>query len=328
MVEIDKRRALTAERMNAMRELLSDAENLLEGKACVYATGSYGRCEASEHSDLDLFIVGKSDKDTKKSLLRRLDEICIKADLIRATERLKIREFDGDGRYLVHHSLDDLTRSMGRPEDDATNTFTARLLLLLESHPLLEKHVYNEIIKDVINAYWRDYADHQDEFMPAYLTNDILRLWRTLCVNYEASIFREPEEKKISGKIKNYKLKYSRMLTCFSAILYLLAHFNKMNTVSKELAMDMAKLSPIQRIQELSKDKNFEDAHPHLLKVISNYDSFLLRTGLAESELQKRFSQRNTLEDYMDKANEFGESIFNALNMIGKQSRFHRMIVV
>ena len=59
--EIEDRRSKTDKRITELRERLKAAEGLAAGKACVYATGSFGRCEASVHSDLDLFIVGKRD---------------------------------------------------------------------------------------------------------------------------------------------------------------------------------------------------------------------------------------------------------------------------
>jgi len=82
--ELAKRRALTLQLIASLRDRLSDAEKLADGKACVYATGSFGRGEANRNSDLDLFIVGLSSPDSKSSMLNRLDEICIKADLIEA----------------------------------------------------------------------------------------------------------------------------------------------------------------------------------------------------------------------------------------------------
>jgi hypothetical protein len=78
-------------------------------------------------------------------------------------------EFSGDGRYLDHHTVTDFTKTLGTAEDDVANTFTARLLLLLESHPLLETIVYQEIVEEVIAAYWGDYEDHRNTFMPAFL---------------------------------------------------------------------------------------------------------------------------------------------------------------
>lgn len=196
MGELADRRAGTANRIAALIAGLESVEELAKGKACVYATGSFGRGEASSHSDLDLFIVGKNRADEQKgSLLRPLDEICLKAELIGVTRRLGFPDFTDDGRYLTHYSVADFTKTLGTPEDDVTNTFTARLLLLLESRPLAETAVYDEVLRDVIAAYWRDYADHSRDFMPAFLANDILRLWRTFCVNYEARTTRVPDEK-------------------------------------------------------------------------------------------------------------------------------------
>jgi predicted nucleotidyltransferase len=212
--ELADRRFMTAARITELRDRLKSAETLAKGKACVFVTGSFGRREAGPYSDLDLFIVGKRDgipaSDGKEgSLLKHLDEICIKADLIEATRELNLPEFSLDGRYLTHYSVHEFTKTLGTPQDDVTNTFTARLLLLLESCSLLESAVYQEITEEVIAAYWRDYEDHKPDFMPAFLANDILRLWRTFCVNYEARTERIPEVEKAKGKLKNYKLKHS-----------------------------------------------------------------------------------------------------------------------
>ena len=234
--ELTNRRSQTEERISALRGKLAGAEKIAAEKACVYATGSFGRREASIHSDLDLFIVSKMGNERgtdgkPHSLLKRLDDIRIKADLIEVTQELKIPEFSGDGKYLVHYSVQQLTETLGKPEDDALNTFTARLLLLLESHPLLEASVYKDVIEEVVAPYWKDFADHKGDFVPAFLTNDILRLWRTFCVNYEANTSSEPTEENAKRKSKNYKLKHSRLLTCYSALLYLLAIFRRQNTV-------------------------------------------------------------------------------------------------
>lgn len=204
---LDKRRESTNQRFEELRAQLGDAAARIEGKACVYATGSFSRGEASRFSDLDLFIVGRGTK--AEPSLKRLDEICLKADLIRVTRELGIPEFSGDGEYLTHFTIDELIEGLGKPEDDATNTFTARLLLLLESRPLLSEDVYNYVIGRVVSAYTRDYEDHKKAFMPAFLANDVLRLWRTFCVNYEARTATEPDEKKAKRKLKNFKLKHS-----------------------------------------------------------------------------------------------------------------------
>src|SRR5277367_5502265 len=89
VAELSNRRSQTSQRIEQLRSRLTAAEEIAAGKACVYMTGSFGRCEASEFSDLDLFILGKNNGKKERGgkeggLLSRLDEICIKADLIEA----------------------------------------------------------------------------------------------------------------------------------------------------------------------------------------------------------------------------------------------------
>jgi hypothetical protein len=94
------------------------AEAFTGNAACVYATGSVGRGEASEHSDLDVFLVSTGE-------FKQLDAIRLMAKLIDATEAVKFPPFSGDGEYLKTHKVSDLIRLLGTPEDDHTNVFTA-----------------------------------------------------------------------------------------------------------------------------------------------------------------------------------------------------------
>ena len=333
MRELSKRRKFSAARTKVLCKRLKPSENIVAGKASVFATGSYGRCEASNHSDLDLFIVGKKNgvkgpQGKEGSLLSHLDEIRIMADLIEVTRDLNFPEFSDDGRYVVHYSVHDFTKTLGTPEDDVTNTFTARLLLLLESCPLMEETVYQEVVQEVIESYWRDFADHKPNFMPAFLANDILRLWRTFCVNYEARTKRFPKEKKTKGKLKNYKLKHSRMLTCYSALLYLLAIYGQKNTVNTEDALEMIKLTPTERLEWLAAQSHLKSAHNTINNLLGQYESFLKTTNSKESELLDLFLDKNESHKLMSASFKFGDSIYEALNQIGNGNSFHRLLVV
>ena len=252
----------------------------------------------------------------------------MQAELIKQSRDLKFPEFSGDGRYLDHHSVYEFTNTLGTEKDDVANTFTARLLLLLESKPLLEDLVYDEIVKDVINSYWRDYQDHQNAFMPAFLANDILRIWRTFCVNYEARTKREPEEKKASGKLKNYKLKHSRLLTCYSALLYLLAFYNLRKSVSPFDAIGMTKLTPTERLEYLRDDGNLSSAKETIVCLLNQYERFLETTNASEDKLVQEFMDKDKRHKHVKAANEFGDSMFKALTIIGNGSPFHRLLIV
>jgi hypothetical protein len=338
MRELVRRRDHSADITTKLRSEFAGASKFAAGKACVYATGSFGRWEASEHSDLDLFIAGMSEKVPRAdgsgddfgpaNVLNHLDEICVQAELIQRSRSLGFPEFSGDGRYLDHHSIYEFTNALGTEKDDVANTFTARLLLLLESKPLVEDEIYDEIVRAVIDSYWRDYQDHKAAFMPAFLANDILRIWRTFCVNYEARTEREPEDKKASGKLKNYKLKHSRMLTCYSAILYLLAVYNSKDSVSPSDAVAMTKLTPTGRLEWLQDNDAPKEAKGTLVKLLGHYDRFLETTNFKEEDLIQKFMDKELRHKYAAAAHEFGDSMFEALEIIGRRSSFHRLLVV
>lgn len=320
------RRQETTQRIGELRDHLQEAEALCSGKACVYMTGSFARGEAHRSSDLDLFIVGQGTRDKRE--LKRLDEIRIKADLIEATQNFHIPEFSGDGRYLEHYTVHELTSTLGKPEDDVANTFTARLLLLLESQPLLEAGIYDTVIDKVLSAYWQDYEDHKNDFAPAFLANDILRLWRTFCVNYEARTRRQPDEEKAKRKLKNYKLKYSRLLTCYSALLYLLAVHTHTHTVTPNDAANMVRMTPTQRLEWMLEQEYLVSAHEKINTLIGDYEQFLINTAHPEEELVKRFLDRDLSRGYFERAAQFGDRIFDVIETVGQRGQLHRLLVV
>lgn len=325
---IEERRAEADHRLSTLKEHLNDATGRIAGKACVYLTGSFARGEATQHSDLDLFIVGRSEKGDGKTkrALSRLDEICVKADLITMTRKALVPEFSGDGEYLVHYTIEDLVGALGGPDDDSSNSFTARMLLLLESRPLLGADVHEDAIDQVLERYWRDYQGHQNSFMPGFLANDILRMWRTFCVNYEARTDNDPKEKKAKRKLKNYKLKHSRLLTCYSALAYLSAAFTTHGTVTPDAAKDMVKLSPTERLEKIA-----QSGRPARAKMVEEildcYTEFLQVTDNTEAALISIFMDRTKREALPD-PNRLGNLMAVLLNEIGNGSLFHRVLLV
>lgn len=318
---IEQRRRSTGRKLGTVRDRLLESER---PGACVYVTGSYGREEASEHSDLDLFIVGG--KDVMGKAFSRLDEICLEADLIRACRALKLPEFSGDGKYLVKYTIAELKDAIGQPEDDAQNTFTARLLLLLESKPLLGIELHAKALREVIDAYWRDYDGHEEEFTPGFLANDILRLWRTFCVNYEARTKDEPESERAKRRVKNYKLKHSRLLTCYSALAYLLAVHGREGTVSKERALVMTQLTPTRRLERLRDEFGVK---PELVSnVLSYYQRFLEKTDKTDDALQAQFADTKLNAALMEEAGQFGDAVALLLQSVHADPRFRRLLTV
>jgi len=332
---IDERRVYSDSRFSDLRKALKQAPDICANRACVYATGSFGRREASPHSDLDLFIVSLSDeKDgADRSHLSKLNEILLKAELIRASKELMFPDFSQDGRFLQHHTEKRLIRSTGNQYDDYENTFTARLLLLLESMPLAGADVHSKVIDDVIEKYWREYPDHYDCFMPAFLANDILRYWRTLCLNYEASTIERPKSEQVlrdraKRKIKNYKLKHSRMLTCYSAVLYLLFVYGRSATVTVADAQRMVSLTPTARVEFVGNELNGSDPARCIDDLLGKYEHFLDVTSVSEDELIGLFSDDTEAHRLRDEQSSFGDLAYEVLYSIGNKNALYRRLVI
>lgn len=318
---LQQRRTRTDERVTKLRQWLIavGAEALTGDAACVYATGSVGRGEASEHSDLDVFVVSTGE-------LKRLDGIRLLAKLIDATEALKFPPFSGDGEYLQIHAVAKLIDLLGTREDDYTNVFTARLLLLLESRPILGTTVYESALRQVIDSYWRDFDDHERDFRPTFLVNDISRYWKGLCVSYEAAGPPASNEEKTKRRLNNYKLKHSRLLTCYSALLYLASLLRHADSVSREDAFTMATLTPLDRL--LAVREANPDRRADIDALLAAYARFLETTDASKAELLARFAEDEYHETKREEAHRFGDLNFALLSHVASESRLFRYLVV
>lgn len=332
---LDARRTFTTQRLDELTGELTKAESVIGDKACVYVTGSGARREMTSYSDLDLFIV--SDVEVRKEKrppgeeakprLRRLDAMVVKAELINATRKLKFPDFSGDGKYLETYTIEEFTENLGRAEDDHANTFTARLLLLLESRPLLGQPFYKQVIGDVITSYWRDYEERQDSFRPIFLMNDILRLWKTLCVNYEAYTQQQPEDKRAKRRLQNYKLKHSRVLTCYSALLYLMQVFAEFKTVHPDNIGEMVERTPTERLEWIAERSRFTYKST-ILNILDRYERFLEGMDKSEKELIDLFMDKRRAQELTKNAHEIGDAVAGLLEKMGPGNVLYRYLIV
>ena len=179
------RRIYSDKRLNELAARLASqpALNNYPGLA-IYAAGSYARGEASEYSDVDLFFIHNDSAGEIED--PRLKGIRVLSAVIREIEDgMEFPAPSNDGQFFNILTLSEVRRHLGGAEDDYKNHFTARMLLLLESSPVYGVADYNYAIESMIESYLRDYEDHAVDFRPTFLANDIIRFWKTLCLNYE-----------------------------------------------------------------------------------------------------------------------------------------------
>ncbi len=317
-------------RLQKITDDLVGANEAFGQRACVYATGSFGRLEAGPKSDLDLFIVIETNAQSPdKPLLNAIEEIKLKNELISTAEKNDLANFDGGGRFLTSHTIESFTKWLGSNEDDFRNTLTGRMLMLLESKPLIGNAVYYKTIDLVIEKYFRDYVSHENEFVPSFLFNDIIRMWRTFCVNYE--FYRKEGDSR--NKIKNLKLKFSRMLTCYSGIVYLMAIYARDNRVQPGDVRAMTAISPTERLEAIATFFTGEIAatlQEAVENALTGYSEFLELTHRGSRTAVKIYSADEA--KWREKSYVFGRCLSTMIDHLGevspKADELRRLILI
>jgi predicted nucleotidyltransferase len=297
---LEERGAFAVDRLRQLQEQIATIEELSEQpNLSIYVTGSFGRLEAHPLSDLDLFFVSDSERP-----IDRVSKTLIDAALIRITRKMGFPPFSNDAQYLEIHALREMLDKLGGAEDDFKNFFTARMLLLLESRPVFGQQAYKRILTQIIDAYFRDYHDHTGDFRPLFLVNDILRFWKTLCLNFENRRNRtEDRAQKNKHHIKNLKLKFSRLLICFSTIIPLFASRNS----SPEDILRLTEFPPLERIANFANSEEQKRIYNNLRAL---YCSFLAMISRTDSDW---IGVKENRRAAFAKADEFGAALFSFL---------------
>lgn len=313
---LDERATYSSIRLGEMSQRLA---RLPEGDRpediAVFCAGSYARLEASEYSDIDVFFVyGHAERSRPD---KRTREIKLFSHLIDTAESMGFPPFSNDAQYLETMHCNEILTHMGAREDDGKNLFTMRMLMLLESKCLLGEGTFADVQQRIIEAYYRDYPDHQASFEPWFLINDIGRFWKTLLLNYE-NRRNQPaadELQKNKQKVKNFKLKYSRMTTCFATVAALASH---PGTIEASDVFDLVQLTPQDRI--LSVAERLPAVAAEVEQVQTEYAWFLEQTGQTEEDLLRGFVDRQHREERFKRANAYGDAMFALLAGIAEKS--------
>ena len=350
---LSERRAASDARLWDFTEALlaeipaKERDELIGDHTTIYAVGSGGRSELSPHSDLDVFLV-------KHGEPRRIDEVRLQSAILRA---LRLRGFpdpSGDANFLKLHSAQALIEKMGEPSDDWENTFTARMLLLLESRPLVGNAAYERLATNALGAYWKNVERHREDYLPIILLNDIIRYWRILLLNYESKTAQKlrkmaerfpdeaAEERRVAERelesdkqLRTYKLRFSRCLMCYSSVAYLLAEVRrtmaegKKGHVTREAAARMVSLTPIERmtfaIETTRGDERAQKAGEELLAL---YAGFLKDSARPKEELLALFADKQSKRPLFSAAWEFGEKMYDFVAALGVHNPLFRYLVV
>lgn len=325
---IYKERAMYSEtRLGELVKLIGKIPVISQYKdLTIFVAGSFARHEASNYSDIDIFLLCKEEREDLPKAHTR--ELSLFGRLIDIVDTMSFSELSNDCQYLKILYSPRMLKYIGSPMDDHENYFTARMLLLLESKCLFGDPIYNDITKEIVNSYFRDYPDHEKTFQPIFLLNDICRFWKTLLMNYEYKrTVSDDEVQKTKQKVRNFKLKFSRMTTCFASIASLCSYTIP---VTEDQVIEQTRLTPRERLETIP--TRVPEADKAVQEVLNRYAFFLEKTGLSTDELEGHFSDKTKRTEMFQIAKEYGDSMFSLMQTLDNfhedNSKFLRYLVI
>lgn len=268
--------------------------------------GSFGRLESSKLSDLDYCIVYERNiEPSKKEEIRNFVESKIKEILDKKTSCFSDKAYE------------DIISNIGG-FNDKSKDFTSRILILLESIPLNNENLYWKVVGNLCKIYLEEYLREQK--YPLFLTNEIIRFWRTMCIDYR---WKKMETEKTWGD-RNIKLRFSRKLLCFSSILLLIL-LNK-NFIDFRDFSNYVHCPPsikLMTIYNLISSNGLTNDDEKILKIIEKillgYNEFLenisnkdIRNSLKEMDFENRDSN-HYYNDLKAKAKDFHTNLINLI---------------
>lgn len=201
----------------------------------VLVCGSYARKEAADTSDVDYFLVYEKEDGHQESLVQ---------DINSAVSELDLKLPSQGGAFAREHTRQSIIQNIGGAEDTNRN-ITYRMLMLLEGDWLFNQEGFRCLRREILEKYVRD--DIQDHHVALFLLNDIIRYWRTVCVDYEYKTTAEDKP----WAIRNIKLVFSRKLLYASGLFSVALTADIAREKKLECLEDLFNLPPLERVVEI-----------------------------------------------------------------------------
>lgn len=301
LTTIESARRFTKDNLEEIKKRLQPVLESYNDEYTVVIAGSYGRGEANPTtSDLDAFVLAKLRSEKQK-----LQCECILHELGKIANDLKI-EMASKGAFSDYCCAGELL-SVGA-KNETSDLLTRRMLVLIEGVGISAENDDFAIAREqILDRYLQELQPSEDR-RPIFLINDLIRYYRTICVEYE---YKKTEAGK-PWAVKLTKLRHSRKLIYFSTLLPLLESMNIDNKDRIDwLKKQFIDYTPMERIILILENHGLPEDWDTLL----HYDEFL--KFLSNDDLRKSldaisFEGRKDDANYLyvrDNARRFGESL-------------------
>jgi hypothetical protein len=175
--------------------------------AAVVLVGSWGRAEVTAASDDDWLVLAAGPPGDPGGVRPAPGEVAASLE-----ERAPGRE----GIFGTVCFAGELVGNIGLARDSNAN-LTRRMLLTLESVPVLGDRTWAAARDDIVASYLGPRA--RDYRPPRFFLNDVVRYWRTVAVDFEG---KDREREGAGWGLRSAKLRTSRKILFASGLLPLL----------------------------------------------------------------------------------------------------------
>jgi hypothetical protein len=127
------------------------------------------------------------------------------------------------------------------------------------------------------------------------------------------------------AQLRNLKLKFSRMATCYSMLAELIA---SPGTITPSRIFSIAKRTPIERLQNIvtQNSRKRSTISPHVTELLDLYAWFLERTGRKEEEAIRWLQKEKNRREAFSKAQEFSLAFFNLFGEVSNTDEGRMML--
>jgi hypothetical protein len=274
-------RRYTQESFAKVKRVL-DGEDIPDSvSVCVF--GSWARHELTAGSDHDWALLTAQPTDDKDPEI---------AGAMRAAKRHLGGKDHGPGSqeiFGVPFDVHTLAHNVGL-EDDTNKNLTRRMMLLLESAALTGS-IHAPGWKAVLDRYMNEGV--KDFWPPRFLLNDLIRYWRTVCVDFEGK-HRDTHDTDPKWVPRNAKLKTSRKLLFAGGLIpILLCHRYE----KEQMKAFLARWLPAPPLDRLSAAFRWAQAEAEGARALDAYDRWIAIQQDSQARATLKTLTRQTRED-------------------------------
>lgn len=220
-------RKLTKDRLAGRRKALGNLNS--DDDVAVVLMGSWGRAEVTSGSDDDFMLLIRG--DARSEVHPRRTDI----------EAILDRPPGSQGIFGEPVSSITIIEHIGL-EADSNKNLSRRMLFLLESVHATRQDIWEDVHAQLLARYLDQSVKPQRP--PRFLLNDVIRYWRTMCVDFAGKEREGPEK----WGLRNAKLRTARKVLFAGGLLPALECRSQTRDETTEFLTSRFRMPPVDRI--------------------------------------------------------------------------------